>query len=359
MSANSVWIFNAIGQVLLQSSKFLCSPYIHFLSLVEHKHCLADVVFFPSSTCTDSSIPALKKLSYPLCFSLLPTDDIPVHASITSSGSMELLSSLREHEDSTATGRKTVLSNVLSNRPSFQKLSSTEKEELKAQLNDDMRKMKCLFGSLVTQTRDSVEKRVSVERLAGSILALGAFEPAVGERDQRLLDEHREEITSAKSVSKIFIILSPYWNYLDFEILVYIISHYGTHGDDSDKKRLQNYEKALKRFCERRIFELPLSKSGNGTDNKKQEKLYVKLNIREDAQAEQMFLIKRKVAEILQLNSATLQIYSVDEGCVQLIFLIPKFLAREIFPLSDEQATALSKDLAVMRLECVDYVFKV
>ena len=272
---------------------------------------------------------------------------------------MELVSSSREHEDSTATGRKAVLANVLSNQPSFQQLSSTEKEELKVQLNDDVRKMKLLFGSLVTETRDSVEKRIPVEKLAGSMLALGAFEPAIGDRHQQLLDEHREEITSAKSVSKIFIILSPYWNYLDFEILVYIINHYGTHGDDSDEKRLQNYEKALKIFCKRRIFELSLPESGNGTDNKKQEKLYVKLNIREDAQAEQMFPIKRKVAEILQLNPATLQIYSVDEGCVQLIFLIPKFVAREIFPLSAEQATALSKDVAVMRLECGHYVFEV
>ena len=140
---------------------------------------------------------------------------------------------------------------------------------------------------------------------------------------------------------------------------MYIISHYGTHGDDSDEKRLQNYKEALQRFCKRRIFELPLPESGNGTDNKKQKKLCVKLNIREDARAEQMFLIKRKVAEILQLNPATLQIYSVDEGCVQLIFLIPKFVAQEIFPLSDEQATALSKGVAVMRLECGHYVFKV
>ena len=269
---------------------------------------------------------------------------------------MEFLSSFREHEDSTATGRK---ANVFSDQPSFQQLSSTEKEELKAQLIDDVQKMKRLFGSLVTETRDSVEKRISVQKLAGSILALGAYEPAIGERDQRLLDEHREEIRSAKSVSEIFIILSAYWNYLDFEILVYIISHYGTRGDDSDEKRLQNYKEALQRFCKRRIFELPLPESGNGTDNKKQKKLYVKLNIREDARAEQMFLIKRKVAEILQLNPATLQIYSVDEGCVQLVFLIPKFVAREIFPLSDEQATALSKDVAVMRLECGHYVFKV
>ena len=272
---------------------------------------------------------------------------------------MDLLSSLREHEGSNATGGEAGLANVLSNQPSFQRLSSTVKEEVKAQLNDDVRKMKLLFGSLITETRDSVEKRISVRKIAGSILALGAFEPAIGERDQRLLDEHREEIKSAESVSEIFIILSAYWNYLDHDILVYIINHYGTCGNDSDEKRLQNYKEALERFCKRRIFELPLPESGNSTGNKKQVKFYVKLNIPEDTRTEQMFLIKRKVAEILQLNPATLLIYSVDKGCVQLIFLIPKFVAQEIFPLSDEQTSVLSKDASVMRLECGSYVFEV
>ena len=252
-----------------------------------------------------------------------------------------------------------MLANVLSNQPSFQQLSSTEKEELKAQLSDDVQKMKLLFGSLVTNTRDSVKKRIPVVEFAGSILALGAYEPAVGGRDRRLLDEHSKEIESAESVSKIFNILSAYWNYLDYDILVYIINLYGTHGDkDSDEKRLKNYNEALQRFCKRRIFELPLPESGNGTD-KKQEKLYLKLDVREDTPTGQIYQMKRKVAEILQLNPATLQICSVDEGCVQLIFLIPKFVAWEIFPLSDEQATALSKDVAVIRLECGHYMFKV
>ena len=272
---------------------------------------------------------------------------------------MELQSTLREHEDSTATGEKAVLANVLSDQPSFQQLSFTEKEELKAQLKDDEQKMKRLFGSLVMDTHDSVEKRIPVEKLALSILALGAYEPAIGERDRRLLDEHREEIESAKSVSVIFIILSAYWNYLDYEVLVYIINKHSTCDDDSDKKRLQNYEEALQIFCKRRTFELPQPESGNGTENKKQEKLSVKLNVHQDTPLEQIYQLKRKISKILQVNTAALQIYSVDEGCMQLIFLIPKFVAQEIFPLSDKQTSALSKDVAVMRLECGDYEFKV
>ena len=288
-------------------------------------------------------------------FLFLPTEDITVHVSVTSSGIMELQSSLREHEGGNATGGKAVLANVRSNQPSFQQLSSTEKAHLK----NDEQEMRRLFASLVTHTRDSVQERIPVVDFAGSILALGAYEPAVGDRDRRLLDEHREEIRSAKSVSEIFNILCAYWNYIDYKLLVYTIEECGTH-DDSVVKRLQNYDEALQRFCKRRTFELPFPENGNGAENKKQEKLYIKLNIPEDTLAEQMFPIRIKVAEILQLNPVTLQIRSVDKGCVQLIFLIPKFVAREIFSLiSDEQTSALSKDVSVMRLKCGDYEFKV
>ena len=154
--------------------------------------------------------------------------------------------------------------------------------------------MRRLFSSLVTDTCNSVEKQTPVEKLVVTILALGAYEPAIGERHQQLLNEHREKIESAKSVSVIFIILSAYWNYLDYEVLVHIIMKYGTRGDNSDEKRLQNYNEKLQRFCEHSIFELPQPESGNGAENKKQVKFFVKLNIREDTRVKQMFWLKKK-----------------------------------------------------------------
>ena len=92
-----------------------------------------------------------------------------------------------------------------------------------AKLYDDEETMKLRFGSLVTETRDSVKKRIPIQDFAGSILALGAYEPAPEVRDRSLLDEHSKEIKNAQTISEIFIILSAYWNYLSYEILEFII----------------------------------------------------------------------------------------------------------------------------------------
>ena len=257
-------------------------------------------------------------------------------------------------------GRNTELTNALESQPSFQQLSPSEQEELKAMLDEDARDMKGMiyqFGCFVTRTRESVEERVSVQKFAGSILELGAYDPAPEGRDRSLLDEHREEIIRAESISTIFIILSAYWNYLTYEILEYIIELYGA---DDDKKRLKSYDEELQNFCQRRIFELPLLSNGPGNALRpRQNKFSVKLSVREDVTLRDLLRIRIRIAKLLCVNVAALSIDSANPGCVQLTFLIPKFIAQEIFPLSNEQTLALSKDASVIRLECGEYVFEV
>ena len=287
-------------------------------------------------------------------FPFLITEDTLVHMRTVASMGLQCASRKQEEDSSTTTASD--LTKVL---PRFQQLSFSERKELKAILDDDVRKMKRLFGSLVTTTCDSVEERIPVMKFAKHILALGAHDPAPEERDRSLLDEHRQEIKGAKSISEIFIVLSAYWNYLSYEILEYIIEHYGT---SDDAERLKDYSEKLHDFCKRRIFEVPMPVRGNGTENKsspKQEKFYVKLDVREDIPSKQINQIKKRIAKILHVRPATLQICSIDRGCVQLTFLIPKFLAREIFPPSHEQISALCKDVSLIRLECGDYTFEV
>ena len=291
----------------------------------------------------------------------LLTEDTPVHISDTNSSSQELQSGLQhEHSiSSNANGASTGSSNVLSRHPPFLHLSASEQEELKAMLDDDVREMKRQFGFLVTKTRDSVEERIPVGKYATSILALGAYEPVPEERNKSLLNEHREEIKMATSISEIFNILSAYWNYLNYEILEITIELYGT---SDDKERLERYNEHLQIFCERRIFELSLpenSCSSSNTLSSKQEKVAVKLNVCEDNKCNELLRIRSRIAKILHVKLATLIIDGVDAGCVQLTFLIPTFVAQEIFPLSNEQMSAFHKDASVIRLECGDYVFEV
>ena len=254
---------------------------------------------------------------------------------------------------STANGAKTGLTDALSKQPEFQQLSPSEQEKLMVK---DEKNMKLQFGSLVTKARKSIEKRTTVEEFAGGVLALGAYEPVREVQGQSLLEDHSEEINSAETIAKIFTILNAYWNYLTYEILEYIIKHFG---DDSDKERLKSYNADLHKFCKRRIFELPPESSNGGTLSPKQEKFMIKLNVNKDITYQQLLQIRGRIAKILRVTLAALVFSRVDEGCLQLTFLIPKFLVQEIFPLSDEQTSALSKIASFIRLECGHHMFEV
>jgi len=278
--------------------------------------------------------------------------------SVTNSSNQELPSALRCERSNTSTANATSaeLKNALSSQSSFQQLSSSKQEELKEMLDNDVRKMTHEFGCLVTKTCGSVEERISVGMFATSILALRAYEPAPEERDRSLLDEHREEIKKAKTISEIFHILCPYFDYLNYELLEYIIE---LHGTNDDAERLRSYHDKLHKFCKRRIFEVLMPGSDTGTGDSKQKKFVVKLNVRESIACKELRQIKGRIATILQVEMAALIIVGVDPGCVELTFLIPKFMAREIFPLSHEQASVLSREASVIRLECGDYVLEV
>ena len=284
----------------------------------------------------------------------LSTEGIPVHKT-----SIKLQSKSREHEEDDARSANDIntgLTDVLSKQPEFQQLSTSEQEELMVMLYDDEKSMKRQFCKLVVKTHDSIQKRIPVDEFAGSILALGAYDPAPGERNPALLDEHSEEIKRAGSISEIFKILSAYWNYLNYEILEDIIELYGT---SDDAERLRNYSEELHKFCKRRSFELPPDSGNGNTLSPKQAKFRVKLNLHEDITYEQLLQIRGRIAKILKIRLAALVLSRVEEGCVQLLFLIPKFVAQEIFPLSQEQTSALCKAVSLIRLECESYTFEV
>lgn len=279
----------------------------------------------------------------------IPTEN---DRSVPSSDSKELQSRLTVHGNSTSTG----LTSALAIQPSFQKLNSSEQDELMAKLYNDEESMKLQFGSLVTETCYSVQRNVSIDIFRASILALRAYEPTPGERDRSLLGAHSGEIQAAKSNAEIFPILYPYMNYLNYEILEYIING---HGTSDDHVRLKNYREKLTIFCERRIFEVPMLGRDTNNTSPNQVKFVVKFDKPEGITIKESLQIRKQIAKILHITVAAFVIYRVDVGCVQLTFLIPEFVSQEIIPLSCEQTSVLSKDVSVIWLKCGQYIYKV
>ena len=139
-------------------------------------------------------------------------------------------------------------------------LSEDEQQDLEAQLLNDTECMIRSFASLVYKSCESlVKQNIDPESLAVCVLALDAFSDTA-QVHSPLLKDNEKEIRSASTVRKIFLVLKGHWSFINYGILEHIITNCGTK---EDKQNLQEYINQFKKFCQRRILEVPPHVYGN------------------------------------------------------------------------------------------------
>ena len=212
------------------------------------------------------------------------------------------------------------------------------------------------FQELVSTTIMSFQKRcVPLDEVVSHIMTLGAFDPVFKEPQIPAFRHCFQELKTADTIPKVFIILNDYFSFFNFHIIDYIIRVLGT---EEDKAELQRYKEDFNQYAKRRIFEcLPDFGPVSNTDH---ADIFVKVDTHyENYTVTEIEELRHKLSKILRLSSqGILRLCRVEKGCFQLMFQVPSFLQQEIFPLSTEQERALAV-LCVIRLTCGEYQFLV
>ena len=222
-------------------------------------------------------------------------------------------------------------------------LTKEEKHDLEERLKEETKSMMCKYGRLVTSTNESLQKQeVNPEDLAISILSIGLFQTY--ENKKPVLSNAGVKIRNACSIQCIFLELMCFWSFFNYELLEYIIEYKGT---TEDKANLRVYLDDLEKYCQRRIFEVPSHVYGNESNKENWAKFTVKLDD-EIKRLQDLRHVRRKIAKILGLQSPTLYLCDITEGCVEVLFMIPQMVAQKVFPLSDGQQSSLSTNHVVM-----------
>ena len=226
------------------------------------------------------------------------------------------------------------------------RLTENEKEDLVQKLSNDTANIIESFADLITDTSESLRaKNIEVGVLVSRALNIGAYK---SDRVQKpLLAEDEHQLLQADTIDMVFIILRRHMSFFNYEILAYIIRKLG---DDTDKGNLSKYYRQFRTFCERKIFEVPPSVFASSTDDDKKGKLFVVL-VTEDI-IEKLHDVKvsqRRIATLLNLRSSTLKLYRIDKASILLVFSVPHFVAKHIFPLSvSMHAQLMSEGFAVI-----------
>ena len=218
------------------------------------------------------------------------------------------------------------------------------------QLHSDIRSMEKQFARLQTATRESIkERKIPLICLIGHISAYRTF-PAVMKREDKLLADRQDDLEKADSVDRIFAIISPFLSFLDFEILEDIINNKKL-GADSDRQSLAEYIQCLKEFLNSWRVEPHKICHDESELLGSRAKLCFKL----DTDSLSMYRdVKVAIARILEVQVCALQLCSIDDGCIKLVFLFPKIAVGSILPLKSLSSKLSEMEPQVLKITLVD-----
>ena len=233
-------------------------------------------------------------------------------------------------------------------------LTPEQQERLKVRLCVESEEIVHKFWRLHSRVYESLRERsIPVDRLVAHLLLLDTFDPVSKHAQKSLLQTFSQELQNADSIEKVLCIIKEYISFFNYHVIEHIVDGLGT---DQDKVELQNYKKEFDEYSKRRIIECPpvygpMSNADHAELIMKLDSVYEKFTVKELKKFE--YRLSRTFCVSPQ---SVLRLCRVEEGCLQLIFQVPSFVQQEIFPLSNEQESALAAE-GVIRLTCGDYQF--
>ena len=210
------------------------------------------------------------------------------------------------------------------------------------------------FGRVVSNTMKSLESTVTTKQFALSLIALGAYEPVI-KKEQAFLEDHEDEIFEAETIPDIYRIIRPYMSFFNPELLAYVIE---THGTQTNREDFEEYMSKLNTFCQSIVVPpMKFSSEEQLLYVERREEIRIRLDL-SDKRLQRFRDVKSAIAKVLGVKKVTLYVDSVEEGSIEVIFLVPQFVVQHLFPLSDVQVKAISSQIGTFRLTIIggDYV---
>ena len=179
-------------------------------------------------------------------------------------------------------------------------LTHEQQQELRGQLRSESREIMIRFQELVSTTMMSFQKRcVPLDEVVSHIMTLGAFDPVFKEPQIPVFRHCFQELKTADTIPKVFIILNDYFSFFNFHIIDYIIKVLGT---EEDKAELHRHKEDFNQYAKRRIFEClpdfgPVSNTDHADIFVKVDTHYEKYTVAEIEE------FRHKLSKILRLSS--------------------------------------------------------
>ena len=159
----------------------------------------------------------------------------------------------------------------------------------------------------------------------------------------KILSEDDEEKVR-NTPNEVDMILTKYWSFLDYENFEHIVENMC---GENEMRLMKVYSEEVKRFCERRVSELPPDPFGNGpsTSNGGRKKLCIALDLADPA-LKHIKDLKIVIANILGCRTSELVLHDIGRGSVLVTFLLTASIGARVFktPLTAIQKATLREE---------------
>ena len=233
------------------------------------------------------------------------------------------------------------LHQIVEAKPTIRDIESNMTDRI---LDRETTHMRREFAGLVHKVIASIKMaRVEVKSLATFFQQIECVNAVlVSAKSSRLLFTPQviHELESG-DVDDIFRILKDYYSWFNFDLIEDIIK--GLCSNNVALKRdLSDYKDSMKQYCKNRLFEVSDSPNVFGEHRGDARPCIFKIDEEwETMRFSELKTIKTIICDILRLKGVALFLRTVSNGCVELMFDIPKHVADFVFPLSKDQVGAL------------------
>ena len=235
----------------------------------------------------------------------------------------------------------------------MQDLDDDTLRDLHLRLDKELDDITKQYSKYVRHIRETLNaKGVTVDDLSSNLLTVTAF---AHEKQQRmLLSTHEAELESAASVDKIIrLLVKEYASFLNCEIFQFIVDTYHIDQGQDELKYPELLEAYLNRH---RVSEfIKINPQLKSIASSSKELVMLKVDMESTSRLARINDLKTSIAKILQLESVTLQLLGISEGCVVVTFQIPAPIAECIFnehTIFTEEQLKQFQSLSVVWLEC-------
>lgn len=213
-------------------------------------------------------------------------------------------------------------------------LSGNERQRLIGRLEGESQSIRFEFATLVHNTETELHQRnISPARLVHKFYYYDA--------------SLKSEFSEDDSIEQVFYIANDYWSFFNYDLLEYVIKIFKLGDIDA---MLKQYVVNFRAYCKRRLCECPGTVAGSY--NESGRRIVLKLDDKMSVQRSTLQDLRRLQDQASKVTGVNvMQLLTIEEGCLHLIYRIPHSAIEKVNLLTAEKKRKL-RDIGVLSITC-------